>query len=154
MATLPDPTISDDTTADSTINKGSSNASPSFDHQNSLQITIHKLNGQNFLQWSQSVKMYLRGRGRLGYLTGSTAAPEPTDPSYDKWESENSLIMAWLINSMEVDIGKTYLFLSTAQEIWETVQEAFLDLENSAQVFELKSRLRDQRQNSLTVTQY
>ncbi|XP_062095950.1 exocyst complex component EXO84C isoform X2 [Humulus lupulus] len=51
---------------------------------------------------------------------------------------------------MEVDIGKTYLFLSTAKEVWDIVQEAFSDLENSAQVFELKSRLRDQRPNSLT----
>ncbi|XP_074352301.1 uncharacterized protein LOC141691461 [Apium graveolens] len=98
--------------------------------------------------------MYLRGRGRLGYLTGSVVAPNISDPSYAKWEAENSLIMAWLINSMEVDIGKMYLFLSSAKEIWETVQEAYSDLENSAQVFELKSKLRDQRQNSLTVTQY
>ncbi|XP_062104627.1 uncharacterized protein LOC133815864 isoform X2 [Humulus lupulus] len=37
MATLPNPTISDDTTADSTINKGSSNASPSsFDDSQAL----------------------------------------------------------------------------------------------------------------------
>lgn len=163
MATLPDPSslnpthsiTSDDTSADSLIIKNSSDTSPaSFDHQNSLQITIHKLNGQNFLQWSQSVKMYLRGRGRLGYLTGAIPTPDVADPSYAKWESENSLIMAWLINSMEIDIGKTYLFLSTAREVWDTVQEAFSDLENSAQVFELKSKLRDQRQNSLTVTQY
>lgn len=89
--------------------------------------------------------MYLRGRGCLEYLNGDVAAPTSGDPSYAKWEAENSLIMAWLINSMEVDIGKTYLFFSTAQEIWETVQEAFSDLENSAQVFELKSRLWDQR---------
>lgn len=152
---------SQENTSDSTVSKNNSagqNISDAshtaFDNQNSLQITIHKLNGQNFLQWSQSIKMYLRGRGRLGYLTGSVTTPDVADPSYAKWEAENSLIMAWLINSMEVDIGKTYLFLSTAKEVWETVQEAYSDLENSAQVFELKSKLRDQRQNSLTVTQY
>lgn len=69
---------------------------------------------------------------------------EKTDTSFAKWDSENSLIMAWLINSMEVDVRKTYIFLSTAQELWDVVKEAYSDLENSAQVLELKSKLRDQ----------
>ncbi|XP_074356022.1 uncharacterized protein LOC141695694 [Apium graveolens] len=128
---------------------GASNLS--FENQPSLQITIHKLNSQNFLQWSRSVTLYLRGRGLFGYLNGDTLVPEKTDSSFAKWDSENSLIMAWLINSMEMDIGKTYLFLSTVQELWDAVKEAYSDLENFAQVFELKSKLRDQRQQNLTM---
>ena len=31
-----------------------------------------------------------------------------TDPSYDKWEIENSVIMAWLINSIVPEIGKSF----------------------------------------------
>lgn len=153
MANDKSSTISDDTSVNS--KKPSTGASNlSFENQPSLQITIHKLNGQNFLQWSRSVTLYLRGRGLFGYLNGDTLVPEKTDSSFAKWDSENSLIMAWLINSMEVDIGKTYLFLSTAKELWEAVKEAYSDLENSAQVFELKSKLRDQRQQNLTVTQF
>ena len=38
----------------------------------SLHITTHKLSGLNFLRWSQSVKLFIRGKGKLGYLTGAT----------------------------------------------------------------------------------
>ncbi|RVX06552.1 Retrovirus-related Pol polyprotein from transposon RE2 [Vitis vinifera] len=42
----------------------------------SLLITGHKLNGHNFLQWSQSVMMYVCGKGKDEYLTGEVAIPE------------------------------------------------------------------------------
>lgn len=35
----------------------------------SVQICNICLNGNNFLSWSQSVRMYIRGRGKIGYLT-------------------------------------------------------------------------------------
>ncbi|KZV42958.1 hypothetical protein F511_42859 [Dorcoceras hygrometricum] len=42
-----------------------------LDHQ-SVNITIHKLNGKNFLEWALSIKLIIEGKGRLGYLTGDT----------------------------------------------------------------------------------
>ena len=65
--------------------------------------TIH-LNGDNFLRWSQSVRMYIRGRGKMGYLTGEKKAPAVDDPIYAIWDAENSMVMTWLVNSMEEDI--------------------------------------------------
>ncbi|RVW98159.1 hypothetical protein CK203_031908 [Vitis vinifera] len=32
-------------------------------------ITVHKLNGKNYLQWSQLVMMYICGRGKDDYIT-------------------------------------------------------------------------------------
>ena len=51
----------------------------------SIQITTIRLNGENFLRWSQSVRMYIRGRGKMGYLTGEKKAPEEDDPDYATW---------------------------------------------------------------------
>ena len=64
------------------------------------------------------------------------------------------MVQAWLINLMDVDIGRTYLFLPFAKELWEAVTETYSDLGNAAQLFEIKSQLRDQKQGSLSVTQY
>ncbi|EXB64488.1 hypothetical protein L484_006725 [Morus notabilis] len=41
----------------------------------SLLITGHKLNGQNYLQWSQSVMMFICGRGKDEYLNGEVTIP-------------------------------------------------------------------------------
>ena len=60
----------------------------------SLYITTHKLNGLNFLRWSQSVKLFIRGKRKLRYLTSTTKAPKEDDPCFQTWDSENSMIMA------------------------------------------------------------
>ena len=54
-----------------------------------VHITTICLNGDNFLRWSQSVRMYLRERGKIGYLTGDKVAPASKDPLYTTWDIEN-----------------------------------------------------------------
>ena len=67
-----------------------------------FHITTYKLNGRNYLQWAQSLKIVICGRGTLGYITGELPAPKTTNPSYKTWLSENSIVLAWLINSIEL----------------------------------------------------
>ena len=68
---------------------------------NSLHVTIHRLNDKNYMEWAQSVKPIMDGKGRLEHLTGEVQKPNDKDPTLKIWLSENSLIIAWLINSME-----------------------------------------------------
>ncbi|KAE8673438.1 Detected protein of unknown function [Hibiscus syriacus] len=91
-----------------------------------ISITSHKLNGNNFLQWSQSVKLFIRGRGKFSYLSGTNTKPAEEDEESERWEAENSMIMSWLINSMDPSVGRTYLFLPTAHDIWNAVNETIL----------------------------
>ena len=104
----------------------------------SMHITMHRLNGSNYVEWSQSVKLAIDGRGKLGYLTGEVKAPKESDDGYNHWRSENSLVMVWLLNSMDSAIAKPHLFMKTAKEVWESVKETYSDLENFSQIFELR----------------
>lgn len=144
-----------DQQSDGSIKKPQSRSvSSSLTENSSLQITLHKLNGKNFFQWSQSVTLFFRGKGRYGFLTGESAAPDPNDPKFQQWDADNSMVLTWLINSMEIDIGRTYMFYPTAASLWTAIKETYSDLDNASQVFEIKSKLRDQRQGSLSVTEY
>ena len=154
---MTDPSIvSTSSTGNSTRSGGPSSSTGHSDqnHTNTLSITSHKLNGGNFIEWSQSVKLYVQGKGKFGYLSGSTVQPKKSDVAYATWEAENSMIMSWLVNSMETSLGRSYLFLPTASEIWSAVKETYSDLGNAAQLFEIKTRLRKARQGEKTVTQY
>ncbi|GAV67465.1 UBN2_3 domain-containing protein, partial [Cephalotus follicularis] len=106
-------------------------------------ITSHKLNGKFFLQWSQSILLVIRGRGKIGYITSKVQQPDVKDPMYENWELHNSIAITWLINSMESHISHTYLFLRTTKAIWDAVNKNFSDLENPSQVFEIKNKLKD-----------
>ncbi|KAL5563644.1 hypothetical protein UlMin_033391 [Ulmus minor] len=99
-------------------------------------VTNHKLNGHNFLQWSQSVFKYICGKGKDEYLT------------------ENHMVMSWLINSMTTEVGESFLLYKTAKEIWETARETYSSSENISELFEIETRIHDLRQGELTVTQY
>lgn len=91
----------------------------------SFQLTIHKLNGKNYLEWAQSMKLAIDSRGKLSHLNGEASKPAADDPNLKTWRSENSLVIAWLINSMEPAIEKPHLFLPTAKDVWEAVRDVF-----------------------------
>ena len=100
---------------------------------------VTKLNGHNYLEWAQFVKLAIDGRGKMGHLTGEISKPAAGDPNKKKWQSKNSLVIAWLINSMEPAIEKPHLFLPIAKDVLGAVRDLYLGLENSSQIFELKT---------------
>ena len=107
-----------------------------------LHLTVEKLNGKNYKEWAQAIKLIIDGKGKLGFLIGETWRPPLTNAAASqKWRSENSFITSCLINSMKPTIGKTYMFLSTANDVWDAIRETYSDAENASQIFELKMRL-------------
>lgn len=74
-----------------------------------------------------------------------------------KWNFENSMVTAWLVNSpcpMKPSIKETYLFLSTARDVWDTMKEIYSDFESASQIFEIKTRLWPTKQGSREVTEH
>ena len=85
--------------------------------------------------------MYIRGWGKIGYLTGATPAPNSKDPMYEIWNAENSIVMTWLVNSMEEEISPNYMCFSTAKELWDEVTAMYSNLGNQSQIYELNLKL-------------
>jgi hypothetical protein len=119
-----------------------------------IQISTIQLNGENFRHWSQPVRMYIRGRGKIGYLTGEKKEPAPEDPTYSTWDTKNSMVMTWLVNSMEEDTWENYMCYSTAKKLWDNVTQMYSDLGNEYQIYELTLKLGDICQGNDTVTKY
>ncbi|RVW39075.1 hypothetical protein CK203_084126 [Vitis vinifera] len=61
--------------------------------------------------------------------------PETTEPGFRKWKIENSMIMSWLINSMNNDIGENFLLFGTAKDIWDAAKETYSSSENTSELF-------------------
>ena len=112
----------------------------------------YRLNGKNYLKWSQLVQTFLKGKGKLSHLRGT--GPKKGDPSFDAWDEEDSMIMAWLWNSMTPEISDTCMFLSTATDIWVALKQTYSKARDAAQVFEIKVKIGAIRQGSKTVTEY
>lgn len=87
------------------------------------------------------------------YLLEEITKPDSTNTSaLQRWSSENSIVIAWLINSMKPIIGKTYLFI--VKEVWEGIRETYFDVEDSYRIFKLKTRLWQMKQGEKELTNY
>ena len=106
------------------------------------------------LEWAQSVKLVIDGRGKLGYLTGEESRPEATDSSFRRWRSENSLIIAVVVKFNGGPISEI-VYVHWRPEIFRRVSgKLTLISENSSQIFELKNQLWLSRQGGCTLTMY
>lgn len=93
-------------------------------------------------------------KGSWVLLTGDVPVPATTHPNYRFWKSENSSIIAWLINTMEVGMRKTYMYLPTAKDVWDAVKLSYSDIKSFSQIYDLKSKLWNLKQDDRDVTTY
>ncbi|KAA3476736.1 ankyrin repeat domain-containing protein 2b [Gossypium australe] len=120
----------------------------------SLQSSPVKLDGPNYLAWSRSCLLFVKARGLQEYLIGKSSKPKITDSTFSQWDSTNSLVMAWLINSMQPHISKTYLLLDIAKKIWNAATLTYSRVGNDAQIFEIRNKVHGTKQGELTISQY
>ena len=57
---------------------------------------------------------------KINHLMGT--GPKSGDPRFEAWDEEDSMIMAWLWNSMTPKIRDTCMFLATTKDIWDAIQ--------------------------------
>ena len=86
------------------------------------------------------MQLVICGIGKINYLDGSIPQSKPGDSQYASWDIQNSMVMLWLINSMEDIIVEIYVLYPTAKAIWDVVRLAYSDLEYSLQTFDLRKR--------------
>ena len=77
-----------------------------------------------------------------------------TNPSYATWDAENSMIMAWLVNSIEEEISSNYMCYPTVKVVWDNIIQMYSNLGNQSQIYELQLKLGDIHQGENSVTKY
>ncbi|KAL5745660.1 hypothetical protein ACOSP7_026806 [Xanthoceras sorbifolium] len=95
----------------------------------------YRLNGKHYLKWSQVVQKSLKGKGNLKYLTGTS--PPKEDPRL-----------------MTPDVNDTCMFLTTAKEIWEFVQQTYSKVKDAAQGYEIRTKALSTKQGNGSLTDY
>lgn len=113
-----------------------------------------KLDGSNYSIWSQVVKVYVKGRDKTRYITGDPLPPLPSDPTYQKWSIEDSVVKGWLLNSLETKLMVNYIHYETAWEMWKALATTFYDGNDEAFVFDLNRKVTRLKQSGKQVEDY
>lgn len=116
-----------------------------------------RLNGRNnYVRWSQFIRTYLKGKGRLSHLFGTGQPAKKDSSAFKTWDEEDSLIMCWLWDSMEPSISDTCMFLTSAKDIWDFIQKTHFSKSRNinAQVYEIKVKIKTTKQGDKSVAEY
>jgi hypothetical protein len=115
-----------------------------------------KLEGvRNYLSWSRRALLILKTKGLESYVKGE--APEPLDKTqaeWRTWSATNSLIVAWLLNSLSPTIATTVETISSADEVWKTLAKLYSGEGNVMLMVETEEKASDMRQGERSVMEY
>ena len=121
-------------------------------HTPGARITCELLNGKNFAAWSRSVRLFLGGKGKSGWLLGTITKPAATDPKFVQWEIDNCTILGWLFNSMEPRIYHVFMYHDMVPLLWSSLTKMYAHARNEARIFELYREIHQASQASLSLS--
>ena len=96
--------------------------------------------GSNYDVWSQFVTMFIVGRGKKGFITGTNKQPDVGDITYDKWVMDDAIVKGWLINSMETDVMMLFIRLPTSKAVWDAASRTFFEGADKSIIYDLHER--------------
>ncbi|GAV82003.1 UBN2_3 domain-containing protein [Cephalotus follicularis] len=111
-----------------------------------------KLDGNNYLLWSQLVKIGVESEKCVGFLTGEET--RSTASTASKWVDKDARVRTYLLNHMLLELSRVYAFLTTYAEIWKALTTKYSQKENYLQIFGLKKKIQKLEQGTMIVDTY
>ncbi|KAK0602745.1 hypothetical protein LWI29_036622 [Acer saccharum] len=116
------------------------------------RITSVPLNGRNFASWSQALKLFIGGRGKVSWLLGNSPRPTDGDPKVDQWEIVNYQILGWIFGSMEPQIFNMFMYHETIRSLWIALTSMYAHSKNEARLFKLYQEVSHATQTSFSMS--
>ncbi|CAN6709012.1 unnamed protein product [Malus baccata var. baccata] len=121
----------------------------------SLQAIGVKLNGNNYVYWAYVMKNFLIRKGLWGYVSGMISIPNnPKDEKHVElvaaWEMNNSKIITWINNSVDLAIGMQLAKFSTSKEVWDHLAKLYTKA-NFAKRYQLEMEIRTIQQGDKSI---
>lgn len=110
-------------------------------------------NGDNFINWSRGVKMALGVKNKLGFINRYLPIPTSDYLDFNKWTRNDYIVLSWLTFSMEPIIADSFMFASSARELWSDLSDRF-DKSNAPLLYELHISLSRIEQQNLSIAEY
>ncbi|XP_075112915.1 uncharacterized protein LOC142182614 [Nicotiana tabacum] len=91
---------------------------------------------ENYGLWSRSMRLALKAKRKLRFVTGACVKEAFEKNLHEEWETCNAIVHSWIMNSASTDLLSGIIYASDAHAVWEDLQERF-DKVNRVRVFQL-----------------
>ena len=117
-------------------------------------LVIQPLLGMRHYQSQfRAMVLGLTAKKKIGFINGKIQKPDVDSPLYEDWESCNTMVLSWLINSIHVDVSSSIMYCETAREMWLELQHVFSQ-GNGPKVYDLQREISHMPQDHMSVTEY
>lgn len=120
-------------------------------HPNPIDV---KMDGTNYTYWCQALEMHVKGRERMGHLTGDPTPPLATYPEFRKWEVHDVIVKGWLINSLELRLRRKYIRHPTTRDVWKALATIYYDGSDETHIFVLNRKVTRLKQEEKIVEEF
>ena len=80
-------------------------------------LSSEPLIGNNYIQWKRSCEVSLSAKNKIPFVNGVFDKPAADSPLFPLWERCNSMVISWLLHSVDKDIAVSILYTPTAAQI-------------------------------------
>ncbi|KAH9656138.1 retrovirus-related pol polyprotein from transposon RE1 [Citrus sinensis] len=87
-------------------------------------ITQVQLKGDNYDEWARAIRTALRAKKKFGFVDESMKEPAK-EPELDDWWTVNSMIVSWILNTIEPTLRSTITHMEVAKKLWDDIKERF-----------------------------
>ncbi|CAL1384176.1 unnamed protein product [Linum trigynum] len=119
----------------------------------SQAIVSEVLDGPNYQMWQRAMRMALKTKHKIGFIDGSIVSPGVGNPNYSTWDACNTLVLCWILNSVDKEIRRSVMQHDVAQTLWEELKARF-GYANAIKLSNLGDQIIACKQGTMNVTQY
>ncbi|CAL5205598.1 unnamed protein product [Lathyrus oleraceus] len=103
-------------------------ANPYYLHPNenpTLILVSPPLDHKNYHTWARSMNISLISKNKDKFVDGSFPKPSITDPLYSPWIRCNTMVLAWIHQSISDSIARSVLWIDTTAGVWKNLKIRF-----------------------------
>ncbi|XP_060180674.1 uncharacterized protein LOC132610393 [Lycium barbarum] len=118
-----------------------------------MQLVNSPFDGKSFAGWKRGMLIAFSAKNKVGFIDGSSSKLSGNSDLEKAWSRANSMVIAWLLNSLSKEISESVIYFTTAKDIWNDLEARF-GQSSGAKLFQLQKELSDLTQGASDITTY
>ncbi|KAJ0099677.1 hypothetical protein Patl1_21343 [Pistacia atlantica] len=112
-----------------------------------------QLKGDNYDEWARAMRTALHAKKKFGFIDGTVKPPPEDSLEQEDWWTVNSMLVSWILNTIEPTSRSTITYMEIAKELWNDIKKRF-SVGNGPRIQQLKTELAGCKQQGMAVVSY
>ncbi|XP_075087536.1 uncharacterized protein LOC142169562 [Nicotiana tabacum] len=125
----------------------------SSDSPGNVIISVRLTSMENYSVWRRAMKIMLRAKQKLGFITGTCTKDQFTDDLGEDWERVNTTVLTWIMNTVSPELVNGIVYASNAHEVWTDLHDHF-DKINGSRIYNLYREIGTVSQGTSSISAY